>query len=365
MLPELSALQTLEIEGRYAGCSLQLERLELWLWSFIPCLIIKGWNEYSNEAVTRLIDVIKHKIPDSLELSEMNLKLSVAESLSRLLPELSALQTLKINGLTERSDGAGSRFFAAFKLKTLETLELNEINVTSAATETFAQSLHELSALQTLKISGLTECSDEAVTKLVAAIKHKTLKELELSEINFTPVAAEVLGQSLPELSALKTLKISGLDECSEEAVTKLVAAIKHKTLKELELSEINFTSVAAEVLGQSLPELSALKTLKISGLDECSEEAVAKLVAAIKHKTLKELQLKLNGIKLTLEAAKALRQPLLAVSDLIFELNGFAECSAKETYRLLEVAIPSRISLSAVFPHAGCSKFKVNAILS
>ena len=270
LLPELSALQTLEIEGRYAGCSLQLERLELWLWSFIPCLIIKGWNEYSNEAVTRLIDVIKHKIPDSLELSEMNLKLSVAESLSRLLPELSALQTLKINGLTERSDGAGSRFFAALKLKTLETLELNEINVTSAATETFAQSLHELSALQTLKISGLNECSEEAVTKLVADIKHKTLKKLELSKINFTPVAAEVLGQSLPKLSALKTLKIKDLNECSEEAVTKLVAAIKHKTLKELQLSKINFTSVAAEVLGQSLPELSALRTLRISCLTEC-----------------------------------------------------------------------------------------------
>ena len=266
-LLELSALRKLEIRGWYAGGSLQLE-----LWSFISwsSLRISGWNEYSDEAVTRLIDVIKHKPRDKLELSEINLRLSVAESLSQLLPELSALQILEINGLTERSDGAGSRFFAAFKLKTLKLLELNEINVTSAATEALAQSLPELSALQTLRISGLTDCSEEAVTKLVGAIKHKTLEELELSEINLTSAVTETLGQSLSELSALQTLRISDLTECSDEAVTKLVAAIKHKTLEKLGLRKINLASKAAEALGQSLPELSALRTLKISGLDEC-----------------------------------------------------------------------------------------------
>ena len=200
-------------------------------------LQIGGLNEFSIAAVTRLIDVIKNKPFDKLELSEIDLTSAVAEALGQLLPELSALQTLKINGLTEWSDGAGTRLFAAFKHKTLKELDLSEINVTSAATKALGQSLPELSALRTLMISGLTECSDEAVTELVTAIKHKTLERLELSMMKLTSAAAEALSQALPELFALKTLKISGLTECSGESVTKLVTAIQLKTLEGLELS--------------------------------------------------------------------------------------------------------------------------------
>jgi len=302
LLPELPSLQKLKISGS-DGCSLQLGFPEL------RELEISGVTEFSAETVTRLVNVIKRKPVEKLEVSEIHLTSAVAEAFGQLLPELSALQTLKINYLTNTSDEAGTRFFAAFKHKTLKELDLNEINVTSAATEALAQSVPELSALQTLKIVGLTEWSDEAVTKLVAAIKHKTLEKLELSEINLTSIAAEALGQSLPELLALRTLKISGLTECSDEAVTKLVAAIKHKTLEKLELSVINLTSVAAESLGQSLPELSALRTLKISDLSEYSDEAVTKLVAAMKHRTLEEREL--SEIHLTSIAAEALGQSL------------------------------------------------------
>ena len=209
----------------------------------------------------------------------------------------------------------------------------------------------------------LAECSDEAVTNLVAAIKHKTLENLALSETNITSAVAEALSQSLPELSALRTLKISSLTEFSDVAVTKLVAAIKHKTLEKLQLSKMNLPLAAAEVLCELLPKLSALQTLEISVLTECSAEAVTSLAAAFKPKTLKEL--KISGIKLTLEAAEALRQPLLEVSNLILELSGFAECSAKEASRLLKVAIPSKKFLSAVVPHVGYSDFKVRVVSS
>ena len=118
-------------------------------------------------------------------------------------------------------------------------------------------------------------------------------------------------------------------------------------------------TLEAGEVLGQSLWELSALQTLEISLSTVCSAEAVTSLAAAFKHKPLKKL--KLSGIKLTLEAAEAIGQSLLEVSDFVrLELNGFAECSAKEACRLLEVAIPSRNIMSVVIPHVGYSNFIV-----
>ena len=327
-LPELPSLQKLKISGS-DGCSLQLG------FPVLRELEISGVTEFSAETVTRLVNVINREPVEKLEVSEIHLTSAVAEAFGQLLPELSALQTLKINDLTNTSDEAGTRFFAAFKHKALKELDLNEINVPSAATEALAQSVPELSALQTLKIVGLTECSDEAVTKLVAAIKHKTLERLELSEINLASGAAEALGQSLPELSALRTLKISGLSECCDEAVTKLVAAIKHRTLEKLELSEINLASVAAEALGQSLPELSALRTLKISGLTECSDEAVTKLVAAIKHKTLEKLEL--SVINLASVAAESLGQSLPELSALrTLKISGLSECSDEAVTKLV-----------------------------
>ena len=327
-LPELHFLQKLKISGSN-GFSLQLEC------PVFRELQIGGLTEFSAAAVTRLIDVIKHKPFEKLELSEISLTSAVAEALGQLLPELSALQTLKINGLTEWSDGAGTRFFAAFKHKTLKELALSEINMTSAATEALGQSLPELSALQTLKLSGLTECSDQAVTKFIATIKHKTLEKLELSEINLASVATEALGQSLTELTALRTLVISGLTECSDEAVTELVTAVKLKTLAELKLSEMNLTSAAAVALGQSLPELTALRTLMISRLTECSDEAVTELVTAIKHKTLERLELSM--MNLTSAAAEALSQALpelLALQTL--EISGLTECSGESVTKLV-----------------------------
>ena len=114
-------------------------------------------------------------------------------------------------------------------------------------------------------------CSYEAAANVVDAIKHKTLVSLKLREMHLTSALAEALSKSLPELLALRILKIGNLAECSDDSVTRLVAAIKHKTLKKLKLCRIRLTSAAAEALGQSLPELSALQELRVEGSDWCS----------------------------------------------------------------------------------------------
>ena len=313
-LPELSALQTLSI-GASVGCILQL--VFPVVSESLPRLKVRGLTESSAEAVTRLIDVFRHRTFEELKLEDIHLTSAVAEVLGQLLPELSALRTLRIRRLTDCTDEAVARLIDVVNHKTLEKLELSEIYLTSAVAESLGQSLPELSALQTLEISGfdecslhlrfsvfsddlhvtirgLTECSAEVVTGIVAGIKHKTLEKLEVSEIKLasavtnllttitikhktltvlelrnvclTSAAAKALCQSLPQLSALRTLKISGLNTSSAETLTKQLAAIQHKSLEELILSRIHLTLAAAEALGQSLPELSALQTLEISG---------------------------------------------------------------------------------------------------
>ena len=363
-LPELPSLQRLAISGS-DGCSLQLEFL------LLPELKINDWPEFSAELVTRLIAVIKQKPIKKLELTKIHLTSAVAEALGQLLRELSALKTLRISGLVKCSDDAVTKLVSAIKHKTLEELELFVMNLTSTVAESLAQSLPELSALRTLRVSGLIECSDEAVTKLVSAIKHKTLEELELSKINLTSAVAGSLGQSLPELSALRTLRVSGLIECSDEAFTKLVTTIKHKTLEELELSKINLTSAVAGALSQWLPKLSALKILKISCVPDCSDEALTRLLAANKHKTLEELQL--SEMSLTSAAVVALCQSLPELPCLQkLNISGSVLCSLQLDFSPLrklkitgwpEFSAEAVTRLIAVIKHKPLEKLKLSEI--
>ena len=128
----------------------------------------------------------------------------------------------------------------------------------------------------------MTESSAEVVLSLIEVIKNRTIsiEELGLSNIALTSATAGALGQLLTELSTLRTLDIGASTECSDEAVTRLVATTQHKTLEKLYLPGINLTPAVAKALGQSLPELSSLRTLRISGSDGCS----------LQHKELESL---------------------------------------------------------------------------
>ena len=266
-LPHLSTLRTLNVSV-LGGCSLGLTFPHSSL--KLPMLTISGLAECSAKTVSRLVSVIKLQTLAELLLSEFNLTSSAAEALGHLLPELSAVRALNLFGLNQISAEAVTSLVSAIKHKTIKEMELVGINLTSAAAEALSHSLPKFSTLQTLTISNFNQCFNDAFAKVVAAIKHKTLKELTLTGLHLTPAAATALGHSLPELSALERLVISGLTLCSPEAVTSLVAAIKQKTLKELILTTINLTSEVASALGQSLPELSALQTLEISGSYGC-----------------------------------------------------------------------------------------------
>ena len=266
-LPHLSTLRTLNVSV-LGGCSLGLAFTHSSL--KVPVLTISGLAECSAKTVSRLVSVIKLQTLTELLLSEFNLTSSAAEALGHLLPELSAVRALNLFDLNQISAEAVTSLVSAIKHKTIKEMELVGINLTSAAAEALSHSLPKFSTLQTLTIRNFNQCFNDAFAKVVAAIKHKTLKELTLIALHLTSAAATALGHSLPELSALERLVISGLTLCSPEAVTSLVAAIKQKTLKELILTKVNLTSAAARALGQSLPELSALHTLEISGSYGC-----------------------------------------------------------------------------------------------
>ena len=233
----------------------------------------------SAKSVTILVTAIKHKTLVDLILSEIHLTSAVVDALGQSLPELSTIRTLRISGLNVCFNEAATRLCAAIKHKSLEVLELSEINLQSAAAEVLGQSLPKLSALQTLKISGLAKFSVEKVTFILMSAVAKALgqspelsalEELEISSLDGSRLKVRFVEYIWP-LEPFQTLEIGGLSECFAKAVTRLFTAFKDKTLKKLKLSKIMLTSAVAEALGQSLPEFSAVDSLVISGSDGCS----------------------------------------------------------------------------------------------
>ena len=267
----------------------------------IVCDFNYGYNLDSDDSDTddsfcHLLEQVPNPDRCSLSIEYCALTSTGAVNLASLLPRFENVTLLYLS-LVKCSTDAVARLVAAIKHKTLKELllKIDEINLTSAVVEALCQSVSELSALEELrigtsdgyglaadlgdswslprlKIYGLTDSSAEAITRLIDVFNHNNIyRKLKLTEIHLTPAVAEVLVQLLSKLSALRTLKIRSLTECSDEAVTRLIDGINHKTLEELELSKMNLTSAVAKALGRSLPELSALETLVLSGSDGCN----------------------------------------------------------------------------------------------
>ena len=253
-------------------------------------------DSHAHDSVCYFLEQVPNPSVCSLSIEFCALTSTGAVKLASLLPRFENVTVLRLP-LMKCSTDAVTRLVAAIKHKTLKELllEIAEINLTSALVEALCQSLSELSALERLSlgasdgnslfaydldvgswsprltIRGLTDSSAEAITRLIAAFDHNICRKLNLKKIHLTPAVAEVLVPLLPKLSALQTLRIRSLTECSDEAVTRLIDGINHKTLVELELSKMNLTSAVAESLGRSLPKLSALGTLLLSGSDGCN----------------------------------------------------------------------------------------------
>ena len=253
----------------------------------------------AHDSVCHLLEQVQNPDRCSLSFEFCALTSTEAVKLASLLPRFENV-TLPRLSLVKCSNDAATRLVAAIKHKTLEKLllEIAEINLTSALVQALCQSLSESLVLErlvidtsdgysleaddlvdlhyrgsfpSLKIRGLTDSSAEATSRLIDVFDHNIFRELRLKKIRLTPAVAEVLVQLLPKLSALEVLWIESLTECSDEAVTRLFDSINHKTLEGLELSKMTLTSAVAESLGRSLPELSALRTLLLSGSGGCN----------------------------------------------------------------------------------------------
>jgi len=121
--------------------------------------------------------------------------------------------------------------------------------------------------------NGVCELLDQIPNSSTCSLKiiHSLLKisESSPSPYSLTSVEAEKLAVLLPRFNV--TALNLALVNCCAAAINKLVCSITHKTLQVLILRDISLTPAAAAALGRSLPDMSFLKDLQLTGVPERS----------------------------------------------------------------------------------------------
>ncbi len=150
------------------------------------------------------------------------------------------------------------------------------VHLTSAGAAQLARLLPRFNNIVTLYL-GLSDCCSAAVDTLVTSLTHKTLERLGLNGIRLTLAAAVALGRSLPEMSSLQELVLTGVDESilQPEGMEALFGGF-NKTLPLSELTFRGFRVRGLATLPKSLrffPNLRELNLehLKLNEHDQCS----------------------------------------------------------------------------------------------
>ena len=221
--------------------------------SFIFLTVPWGTRNQGNRLLNTMIDVTE-RVTESSEIQKLRNFLIGFRNISSCFCQFSAVLCMR-NGL------------GYFYIKRLEiTCDLHARLIADKV----ASSHPAQSCLKYLETLSCVQTDVEALCPFLEQVPHPSRCTLVVELCDLTSKGAVKLAYLLPMFENVTRLDLS-LAFCSAESVTRLVAAIKHKTLKKLELCKIMLTSAVAEALGQSLRECSALDSLKISGSDGCS----------------------------------------------------------------------------------------------
>ncbi|KAJ7389410.1 hypothetical protein OS493_031654 [Desmophyllum pertusum] len=312
-LPEMSSLETLKLTGA-DGSIVQAEEMEALFGGFNKTLLLcnlsfSGFSVISCFAPLtksfRFFPNLRELYLQEQNMDERNL-CDLLESL-RLIPNLEVLSVENKPLSHAHCCIPQVNTAAGFTHKTLRRLVLNGISLTPTVAAALGRSLPEMSSLRTLELTGADGSNVQAeemealfggfykilplyeltfrgfsVSGCLAPLTKSLrffpiLRELYLQELNMDERNLCDLLESLRFVPNLEELRVKGKPLSGAHCCTAQVntaAGFTHKTLRRLELSGISLTPAVAAVLGRSLPEMSSLDTLKLTGADGSNVQA-------------------------------------------------------------------------------------------
>ena len=250
-------------------------------------------NDLKSSAVLVLQALKETKTLKLLDLNNNGMTGVVAEDLADVINCNSCLEELYLAGNDLKST-AVLVLQALKETKTLKLLDLNNNGMTGVVAEDLADVINCNSCLEELHLAN-NDLKSSAVAVLQALQGIATLKILDLSFNNMTGVVAEDLAYAINRNSCLEKLNLSDND-LKSTAVVVLQALQGITTLKVLNLSFNDMTSVVAEDLACVIKSNSCLKKLYLYGNDLKSSGVVI-LQALQGITTLKVLNLSFNDM--------------------------------------------------------------------
>ena len=254
-------------------------------------------------SVNDTLPSITHNTLEQLRLDGISLTPVTAALVGRLLSEVSSLETIELTGVYESILQAVEMeaLFCGFnKTLPLHWVTLRNFNIRGCLAK-LCKGFHAFPNLKRLKLenirlSELDLCSLLESLRFIRSVRELSVKSkrhdqghahpylsftleaherLHLVDINLTPAAVAALGRSLPEMSSLQVLQLTGVYILQADEIEALFGGFnKTLPLSELTLSGVSVRGCLSPLI-KSLYFFASLKELKLENLaidehDQC-----------------------------------------------------------------------------------------------
>ena len=340
---------------------------------------------HSSTTITNPVSGFTHEALRKLKLIDIDVTPAVAAMLGRFLPEMLSLQNLSLQDVQFPEDVEGMealfggfnkklplvelflsnsgfsfkscplgpaaksfRFFPNLEQLHLKGFVMDELNLCA-----LLESLRFIPNLKELNVKGGSPRHMQLFPMRVytmPSITHKTLEQLKPDEVSLTPVAAPLVGRSLPEMSSQETDELTGVDGSISQAEEMKAFFGGFRTLRNSSL-RVCLTTFCKGF--HALPNLktSKLERLSLSELGLCALLESLRFIPSVRELSVKSNRydqghahrftdnmqdrfssftledrerLHLIGINLTSAAATALGRSLPEMSSLqVLQLTG------------------------------------------
>jgi Ran GTPase-activating protein (RanGAP) involved in mRNA processing and transport len=233
---------------------------------------------------------------------DKNARYELCTAVAEGLVENSTLETLYLPCMEYRTDFHGPVWQEALQSNhSLKMLSFRECSIPLRSHECLAQGISRNTSLESLDLS-YTDMTDASIIALVDGLRtNKTLKCLNLSDN-------------------------SDLNQSGRAAIERLIG---YNVLRELFLAG-TAESVGASILASGLSDNHSLERLDLEGalVDGARSETFRALCASLHgNTTLRELDVRCNGVVLDDVCATALKLDTMALETLDLDLNGVTSC--------------------------------------
>ena len=305
-LPEMSSLEILDLEAALNQGSLQAVDMDVLFGRFNVTLPLYGFSLSGVSGYLAPLTKSFRFFPNlqQLHLEKLNMnEQNVCDLLEglRFIPNVRLVSVQGNNvGLAHLST-ANANTVTSFIHENLKELTLNRISLNPAAAAALGRSLPRMSSLEKFQLTGIDGNILQAeVIELLFGRFNKTmplqrlsfggfigkgvlallfnslhffskLKDLHLLEIIKDDQDLSGLLESLRFLPNLETLCVENKRLAladSSVAEVNTVHSVSHRNCRKLTLKGISLTPTISAILGQSLPKMSSLTELKLTGLD-------------------------------------------------------------------------------------------------